>query len=109
MLASLTRAAVRRAADLLKNIRTQVLLKVIRPYTRIRIDFIATELNIPPHEVEPLLVALILDGQIDGHIDQIGQLLLLRQSSADAKKYAAAEKWAQQLAALQSTILTKLA
>ena len=57
-----------------------------------------------------LLRALsIVDGQIDGHIDQIGQLLLLRQSSADAKKYAATEKWANQLAALQQTILTKLA
>jgi len=95
--------------DLLKNIRTQVLLKVITPYTRISIGFIAAELNITTAEVEQLLVALILDGQIDGHIDQVGQLLLLRQSSADAKKYAAAEKWAQQLAALQQTILTKLA
>ena len=37
--------------DLLKNIRTQVLLKVIKPYTRIRIGFIATELNIPASEV----------------------------------------------------------
>ena len=46
---------------------------------------------------------------MDGRIDQIGQLLLLRQSSADAKKYAAAEKWSQQLATLQQTILTKLA
>ena len=109
MLASLTRAAVRRAADLLKNIRTQVLLKVIRPYTRIRIDFIATELNIPPHEVEPLLVALILDGQIDGHVDQVNGLLLLQRPSADAKKYAATQKWASQLAQLQQTILTKLA
>jgi len=95
--------------DLLKNIRTQVLLNVIQPYTRISIGFIAAELNISSPEVEQLLVALILDGQIDGHIDQIGQLLLLRQTNADAKKYAAAEKWAQQLAALQQTILTKLA
>lgn len=27
--------------DLLKNVRTQVLLKLIKPYTRIRIPFIA--------------------------------------------------------------------
>lgn len=59
-------------------------------------------------EVEALLVALILDGQVDGQIDQIGKLLLLRQSSADAKKYAAAEKWANQLSQLQQTILTRL-
>jgi COP9 signalosome complex subunit 2 len=95
--------------DLLKNIRTQVLLQVIRPYTRISISFIAEQLNIPPAEVESLLVALILDGRVDGQIDQIGQLLLLKQTSADAKKYAAAEKWANQLAQLQQTILSKLA
>ena len=89
--------------------RKKVLLKVITPYTRISIEFIATELNIPAPEVEALLVALILDGQIDGQIDQIGQLLLLRQTAADAKKYAAADKWATQLAQLQQTILTKLA
>ena len=39
--------------DLLQTIRTQVLLKVIKPYTRIRIGFIATELNIPASEVPP--------------------------------------------------------
>lgn len=28
--------------DLLKNIRTQVLLKILTPYTKIRINFLAT-------------------------------------------------------------------
>ena len=28
--------------DLLRNIRTQVLIKLIRPYTRVRIDFVST-------------------------------------------------------------------
>jgi len=94
--------------DLLKNIRTQVLLKVIKPYTRIRIAFIATELNIPASEVEPLLVALILDGQVDGHIDQLEQLLLLNKEPGNAKKYEALDKWGTQLMALQQTIFAKL-
>lgn len=34
--------------DLLKNIRTQVLLKLIKPYTRIRIPFIS-QVNILQH------------------------------------------------------------
>jgi len=95
--------------DLLKNIRTQVLLKVVKPYTRISIGFIAQEINISPAEVEQLLVALILDGMIDGSIDQLGQLLLLNQSSADKAKYCAAEKWATQLQTLHQAVLTKLA
>jgi len=33
--------------DLLKNIRTQVLLKLIKPYTRIRIPFISKVIMFP--------------------------------------------------------------
>lgn len=85
-----------------------MLLKVITPYTRIRIPFISKELNISDAEVEVLLVSLILDGQISGHIDQLGQLLLLNQQADDVKKYAAVDKWSTQLAALQQTIFNKI-
>lgn len=47
--------------DLLRNIRTQVLIKLIGPYTRIHIPFISKELNIDEKEVENLLVTCILD------------------------------------------------
>lgn len=47
--------------DLLRNIRTQVLIKLITPYTRIQIPFISRELNIDAIEVESLLVSCILD------------------------------------------------
>lgn len=47
--------------DLLRNIRTQVLIKLIRPYKNIAIPFIANALNIEPSEVESLLVSCILD------------------------------------------------
>ena len=50
--------------DLLKNIRTQVLMRVIKPYTRVGIPFIAGELKIPEKDVEALLVSLILDARI---------------------------------------------
>ena len=96
--------------ELLRNIRTQVVLKVIRPYTQVTIAFLAKvrpvglgsphrvgraltrgamllrahppsthrqELNIAAAEVEPLLVSLILDGRIDGLIDQVHQRLEL--------------------------------
>lgn len=48
-------------ADLLRNIRTQVLIKLIRPYTRIQIPHISRELNIDEEDVENLLVSCILD------------------------------------------------
>ena len=58
--------------DLLRNIRTQVLIKLIKPYTRIQIQFISGELNIETADVESLLVSCILDSTISGRIDQVG-------------------------------------
>lgn len=50
----------------------QVLLKAIAPYTRVRLPYLASELNgIPVSDVEDLLVSLILDGKVDGKIDQV--------------------------------------
>lgn len=57
--------------DLLRNIRTQVLIKLIKPYTRIKISFISRELNIEPLDVESLLVSCILESTIYGRIDQV--------------------------------------
>lgn len=95
--------------DLLKNIRTQVLLKILVPYTKIRLPFLSSELNIPTKEVEDLLVSLILDSKVQGRIDQVNQLLELEGSKATTFwKYRAVEKWAGQLANLQSSIIGRL-
>jgi COP9 signalosome complex subunit 2 len=65
--------------DLLRTIRTQVLRRVIRPYTRISLAAISKELNdIPVKDVENLLVRLILDGILEGQIDQVQRVLLKR-------------------------------
>eukprot|EP00245_Coleochaete_scutata_P008550 TRINITY_DN2639_c0_g1_i1.p1 TRINITY_DN2639_c0_g1~~TRINITY_DN2639_c0_g1_i1.p1 ORF type:complete len:216 (+),score=58.56 TRINITY_DN2639_c0_g1_i1:52-648(+) len=94
--------------DLLKKIRTQVLLKLIKPYTRIRIPSISKELNIPEKEVEQLLVSLVLDGRVHGHIDQVNQLLELQDKSRGQKKYAAIDKWSAQIKSLHSTVINKI-
>lgn len=63
--------------DVLRTFRTQVLVNLIRPYTRIELAFVARELNISVDEVEGLLIALILDNKIQGKIDQTAQRLEL--------------------------------
>ncbi|KAL4297721.1 hypothetical protein GQ457_12G026640 [Hibiscus cannabinus] len=93
--------------DLLKNVRTQVLLKLIKPYTRIRIPFISKELNVPEKDVEQLLVSLILDNRIDGHIDQVNRLLERGNRSKGMKKYTAIDKWNTQLRSLYQTVTNR--
>jgi COP9 signalosome complex subunit 2 len=78
--------------DLLRTIRTQVLRRVIRPYTRISLPAIARELNdIPVADVESLLVGLILDGNLDGKIDRVTGVLLKKaeRGTADNSAHAA--------------------
>jgi len=95
--------------DLMKNIRTQVLLKILTPYTKIRTGFIAAELNINSKQVEDLMVALILDSNIRGHIDQVNSVLELESSkSSTFYKYRAVDKWATQLSTLTGTVVGRL-
>ena len=96
--------------DLLKTIRTQVLLKLVKPYTTISIAYLASDaaLNIPQDEVETLAVGLILDGVLKGQIDQVAQVLHLAQSSESADKYAALDKWAGEVGSITETLSSKL-
>merc|ERR1712018_382346 len=95
--------------DLLRNIRTQVLIKLIKPYTRIQIKFISGELNIESGDVESLLVSCILDNTISGRIDQVSGVLELDQSSEGSARYVALDKWNNQLNSLQKLVVNKLA
>lgn len=72
-------------ADLLRTIRTQVIMRTIGPYTKIRLARISKSLNgIPVEDVESLLVSLILDGRLNGRIDQVGGVLVKQaQGAAD--------------------------
>uniref|UniRef100_A0A9J7XKV1 COP9 signalosome complex subunit 2 n=1 Tax=Cyprinus carpio carpio TaxID=630221 RepID=A0A9J7XKV1_CYPCA len=95
--------------ELLRNIRTQVLIKLIKPYTRIHIPFISKELNIDVADVESLLVQCILDNTIDGRIDQVNQLLELDHQKRGGARYTALDKWTNQLNTLNQAIVSKLA
>lgn len=63
--------------DLLRSLRTQYIMDIIKPYTRMELSYLARMLNITRQEVEGLVVNLILDGKIAGSIDQVEGLLVL--------------------------------
>jgi COP9 signalosome complex subunit 2 len=94
--------------DLLKKIRTQVLLKLIQPSTRVRIPFISAKLNVPEKDVEALLVTLILDGRVAGYIDQVHGLLEVGDKAAGSAQYAALDKWNAQLKAIHTAVLNRM-
>lgn len=103
--------------DLLRNIRTQVLIKLIKPYTRIHIPFISQELNIDTSDVEALLVQCILDNTIEGRIDEVSQVLEVRsgegsqvpKSAGGGTRYAALDRWTHQIYHLHRNLAAKIA
>lgn len=102
--------------DLITVLRTQVLLKkVIGPYTRVKIPFLASKINCDAKEAERLLASLIMDGRIEGHIDQVQQLLVLakhREVSDDAvpvNKYAQMDRIVDLLSTMQKSLLSRAA
>ncbi|KAL1924125.1 uncharacterized protein VTP21DRAFT_7160 [Calcarisporiella thermophila] len=94
--------------DVLKTIRTQVLVKLIKPYSRIEIPFISRQLNIPEVEVEDLLIGLILDNKISGRIDQVNQRLELDRGSAGGLRYSAMDKWTRNLSNLSKNCINRV-
>jgi len=94
--------------DLLRNIRTQVLIKLIKPYTRIKISFISGELNVDAEDVESLLVTCILDSTIKGRIDQVNSVLELDSKPAGTARFSALDNWSSQLSSLQKGIINKM-
>lgn len=94
--------------ELLNRFRSQVLLKLIQPYTRIGILFAAKELNIDESELEDLLVNLILDGKIHGRIDQVNKRLVLTNADRGKAKHDAINRWSREMGRLHEAIAGKL-
>ncbi|KAG0234097.1 hypothetical protein BGW41_001234 [Actinomortierella wolfii] len=94
--------------DVLKNIRTQVLIRLIKPYTTIKLQFISEQLNIPAQDVEDLLVGLILDKKVAGYIDQVNQRLDLERQTSGTMRYNAMEKWAANLEVMYNANLNRV-
>ncbi|KAF9531851.1 PCI domain-containing protein [Crepidotus variabilis] len=96
--------------ELLRSLRTQYLIDLIKPYTRLELAFLAKQLNVETEEVEELLIGLILEGKVEGKIDQVGMRLELdRKQSLEKKRYAALDKWTVALESVHKTVVAKTA
>jgi len=94
--------------ELLRSLRTQYLIDLIKPYSRLELSFLAKQLNVEIQEVEDLLIGLILEGKVDGRIDQVGMKLELdRKQNLEKKRYSALQKWADNLEVVHGAVVAK--
>lgn len=62
---------------LLKYLRHQYILDTVGSYTRLDLHYLAKQLNVPAAQAESLVRTLILDGRLQGKIDQVHETLEL--------------------------------
>ncbi|KAM7220602.1 COP9 signalosome complex subunit 2 [Rhypophila decipiens] len=76
--------------EVTRNMRTKAVVKLIAPYTRMRLSWIAEHLRISQPEVQDIVSYLIVSGRIRGHIDEHEGTFEI-ESNPDAARTAAIE------------------
>ncbi|PUU76408.1 PCI domain-domain-containing protein [Tuber borchii] len=89
--------------EVTRNIRTEALLKLIAPFTRFTLDFIARQLKIQVAEVQEILGFLILDKKIRGKINQQKGTIEI-EVNVDAERMKAMKDWSAALGALSYSL-----
>merc|ERR1711994_770014 len=89
------------------RIRSKVLVKLIKPYTRVKLEWLCRQLNATMPEVENLVVNLILDGSVKGRLNPIHSLLDLNVTQKQDKLYGAMDSWLSAVNRLRQSISTR--
>jgi len=95
--------------SMLMTIRGQVLLNKIQPYNRLKISFLSKLINLPCDEVEDLIIAMILDDKINGKLDQVNKVLVLKPPHTPLDmRYLALDRTVTQISSLLNQVTGKL-
>ncbi|KAI9716143.1 MAG: hypothetical protein M1812_005571 [Candelaria pacifica] len=89
--------------EVTRNMRTKAVLKLIAPYTRFELAFVAKQLKISVAEVTEIVAYLIVDEQVKGLIDLLEGTVEL-ESRSDVERVYAMEQWSSALGSLWTTI-----
>ena len=89
--------------EVTRNMRTKAVVKLIAPYTRMNVAWIAQELKISEGEVQDILGYLIIDGKIRGKVDQQSGILEI-ESGTDNERANAIDAWSESIKGLSSAI-----
>ena len=90
--------------EVTRSLRTTGVLKLIAPYTRFTLAFIAKRLKISVSEVQDIVGFLILDKKLEGKINQEKGTVEIDNRSDVNRTYALRE-WTSAIGALSKTVL----
>ena len=93
--------------EVTRNIRTKAVIKMIAPYTRFHLSFIAEQLEINLKEVQDIIGFLVVDNKIHAKIDQKEGIVVIDKSSV-LSRTTALDQWSISLNSLSLSILNSL-
>eukprot|EP01125_Pyxidicula_operculata_P001222 TRINITY_DN11152_c0_g1_i1.p1 TRINITY_DN11152_c0_g1~~TRINITY_DN11152_c0_g1_i1.p1 ORF type:complete len:473 (-),score=115.18 TRINITY_DN11152_c0_g1_i1:65-1483(-) len=92
-----------------RRLQKRIFLELVKPYTTLAIPFVAKVLRQSTEECEELIVELVLDGEVDLSVDQIGGVLIINKSPSESnRKYAVCQKWTSSLTTLSRNVMIKV-
>ncbi|KAL9129622.1 MAG: hypothetical protein Q9217_001978 [Psora testacea] len=92
--------------EVTRSLRTSGVLKLIAPYTRFSLEFVAKRLKISTTEVQDIVGFLILDKKLDGKINQEKGIVEMNKR-ADADRTQAMKQWTSAVDGLWKVILNE--
>lgn len=90
--------------EVTRNMRTKGVLKLIAPYTRFNLAFVAKQLKISVAEVQDIVGFLIVDNKLQAKIDQEKGTVEF-ESNEDVGRTHSMQQWASAIDSLWRTIL----
>jgi len=82
---------------------------IVKAYSKVRISFVAQKLMVNEEDCERILSELIMDGRLNGYIDQVRKVLCLNQEGDKANmKYNALTQWSSHLEQVTSSVSKKV-
>ena len=92
--------------EVTRNMRTKGVLKLITPYTRFTLAFIAKQLKISTAEVQDIVGFLIVDRKLKGKINQENGTVEVERT-ADVDRTHSMQQWSLALDSLWHTVLNE--
>jgi COP9 signalosome complex subunit 2 len=92
--------------EVTRNMRMKALLRLIAPYTRFTLAFIAKQLKVPISEVQEILSFLIVDKKVRGKIDLENGTVEV-ESKTDIDRVEAMSQWSSAIGDLYKTIFSE--
>lgn len=92
--------------EVTRNMRTKAVVKLVAPYTRFRLDFIAKRLKISIPEVQDIVGFLIMDKRLRGKINQEAGTVEI-ESRADQDRMSAVADWTSAIRSLALHVLNE--